>query len=85
MFTPQRWIKQKQLFNHITIYLCLIYCILNSCYKTIFLVHYHHASIVEYSLVLLSTELLGRSERRSTLDVDVGGAELVEETYCDKI
>ena len=25
--------------------------------------------------ILLNTELLGRSERRSTLDVDVGGAE----------
>ena len=28
-----------------------------------------------HNLLLLSTELLGRSERRSTLDVDVGGAE----------
>ena len=30
---------------------------------------------------MLNTELLGRSERRSTSDVDVGGAELAEETY----
>ena len=35
--------------------------------------------------LLLNTELLGRSERRSTSDVDVGGAELAEETYCDEI
>ena len=35
--------------------------------------------------ILLCTELLGRSERRSMSDVDVGGAELVEKTYCDEI
>ena len=35
--------------------------------------------------ILLNTELLGRSERRSTLDVDVRGAELAEETYCNEI
>ena len=35
--------------------------------------------------IMLSTELLGRSERRSTSDVDVGGAELAEVTYCDEI
>ena len=35
--------------------------------------------------ILLSTELLGRLERRSTSDIDVRGAELAEETYCDEI
>ena len=35
--------------------------------------------------ILLNTELLGRSERRSTSDVDVGGAELAEVTYCNEI
>ena len=38
-----------------------------------------------YCWILLSTELLGRLERRSMSDVDVRGAELAEETYCDEI
>ena len=37
------------------------------------------------NIAVLNTELLGRSERRSMLDVDLGGAELAEETYCDEI